>query len=166
MGCMPIITHTLPIRAPAGPLFALAQDYRRRRLWDPFVRDMRFPDGDAAPGVGVRVWVRAWNGLTMEVRFTAFQPPRMVAMKMVRGPWMFRQFAGTWRFEPRGEGDTDVTFRYFFRLRPGLRLLESLVAAVLRRDVRARLRGLRQGFATVDGEGLANRVGHAPLTAD
>lgn len=147
---MPIITHTLPIRAAAGPLFALAQDYRLRRCWDPFVRDMRFTAGEAEPGVGVHVWVRAWTGLTMEVRFTGFQPPRAVAMKMVRGPWFFRQFAGTWLFEPRGDGGTDVTFRYFFRLRAGLQLLEPLVAAILRRDVRARLRGLRRGAEELD----------------
>lgn len=159
---MPIISHTLPIRVPAGPLFALAQDYRRRRLWDPFVRDMRFPDGELAPGVGVRVWVRAWNGLTMEVRFTGFQPPRAVAMKMVRGPWFFRQFAGTWLFQSRGDGGTDVTFRYFFRLLPGLRLFEPLVAVLLRRDVRARLRGLRQGFAMIEAEGLASQSGCGP----
>jgi len=142
---MAIVSLTLPIAAPPGPLFALAQDYRLRRAWDPFVRAMRFPDGEAASALGVRVWVRAWNGLTMEVRFTGFQPPRVVAMKMVRGPWFFGQFAGTWRFDARDDGRTDVTFRYFFRLRSGLRLLEPLVGVILRRDIRARLLGLRRG---------------------
>jgi len=112
---MPIIEGSISIAAPAAGLFALSQDYALRRAWDPFVRDMRFVGGATQAGQGARVWVLAWTGLTMEVEFTSFRPPTSVAMRMVRGPWVFRQFAGTWLFRPQANArTTEVTFRYFF----------------------------------------------------
>lgn len=144
---MPIVEGSIPIHAPAAGLFALSQDYALRRAWDPFVREMRFLDGAAAAGPGVRVWVRAWTGLTMEVRYVGFQPPRSVAMKMVRGPWFFRQFAGTWLFQPQDSGRTEVTFRYSFTTRwRWLRcVIDPVILWMFRRDVQARLWGLRHG---------------------
>jgi hypothetical protein len=144
---MPIVESSIRIDAPADGLFALSQDYALRRAWDPFVREMRFLGGAAEAGKGVRVWVRAWTGLTMEVQFTGFHPPTSVAMKMVRGPWFLGQFAGTWLFRPHPDGGTEVTFRYFFTarwrwLRP---LLHPLITWVFRRDVQGRLRGLKRG---------------------
>jgi uncharacterized protein YndB with AHSA1/START domain len=150
---MPIVFGSIVIDAPAEKLFALSQDYALRRRWDPFVRDMRFLDGAAEARKGVRVWVRAWTGLTMEVEFTSFRPPNSVAMKMLRGPWFLGQFAGTWLFRSRPDGQTEVTFRYFMTakhrwLRP---LLDPLVALLFRRDVQARLRSLKYA---VEHDGL------------
>src|SRR5579859_7516799 len=112
---MPTVAASIWIAAPPTALFALSQDYTLRRAWDPFIREMRFLDGATEAGVGVRVSGSAWNGLTMEVRFTSFHAPRSVAMKMTRGPWFFQQFAGTWLFEPES-GGARVTFRYFFTI--------------------------------------------------
>src|SRR5712692_11335562 len=42
---MPVVEESLLIRAPQQPLFDLAQDYRLRLKWAPFLRDMRFLDG-------------------------------------------------------------------------------------------------------------------------
>ncbi len=142
---MPLVEASIVIAGPAEGLFALSQDYTLRRAWDPFVCDMRFLDGAAAFGAGVRVWVRAWTGLTMEAVVTSFRPPRSVAMKMMRGPWFLNQFAGTWLFKARADGSTEVIFRYritarWRRLRP---VLDPVIAWVFRRDVRARLRGLQ-----------------------
>jgi ribosome-associated toxin RatA of RatAB toxin-antitoxin module len=140
---MPILADSIVIDAPADGLFALSQDYALRTDWDPFVRAMRLLDGATEPGPGVRVWVRARNGLTMEVRFFSVHPPRSVAMKMTRGPWLFRQFAGTWLFVPHTNGQTEVTFRYSFQSR--YRFLDPFIRALLRRDIRKRLLGLKRG---------------------
>jgi ribosome-associated toxin RatA of RatAB toxin-antitoxin module len=153
---MAIVEGSVLITAPAAELFALSQDYALRREWDPFVREMRFLGGAREAGKGVRVWVRAWTGLTMEVQFTSFHPPASVAMKMLHGPWFLGRFAGTWLFRPHS-GGTEVTFRYFFTarwrwLRP---LLDPLMAWVFRRDVRARLRGLKRG---AEEGGLLDRL--------
>ncbi len=144
---MPQVESSLVIDAPVEGLFALSQDYALRRQWDPFVREMRFLGGVSEAAQGVRVWVRAWTGLTMEVELTAFRPPTSVAMTMRRGPWFLGRFAGTWLFRPHAGGGTEVTFRYFVTARPQwLRpLLDPLIAWVFRRDVQARLRGLKRG---------------------
>ncbi len=151
---MPRVEESIVIDAPAEGLFALSQDYALRRAWDPFTGDMRFLGGATASGRGVRVWFRARNGLVMEVEFVGFHPPRSVAMKMVRGPWFLRRFAGTWLFAPRPGGKTEVTFRYSFE--PRWRWLAPAFAWAFRREVRARLRGLKRGAEEL---GLLNCLG-------
>lgn len=153
---MPIVEESILINAPREHLFPLSQDYGVRLAWDPFLKDMRFLDGAKEAGVGVRVWVRAWTGLTMEVRLTGYAPPASVAMKMLRGPWFFRRFAGTWLFEAHANGGTQVTFRYWFEsrwrwLRP---LLDPVIRRGFRHDIRARLRGLKRG---AEQDGLLKR---------
>src|SRR4051812_31712972 len=111
---MPVVSGSIRIAAAPADVFALSQSYALRRRWDPFVRDIRFLHGAADAGPGVEVWVRAWNGLQMTVRYTAFRPPESVAMSMVKGPRLFRRFAGAWAFAPDGAGGMVVTFRYSF----------------------------------------------------
>lgn len=150
-----IVEDSIVIAAEAAGLFALSQDAALGSRWDPFVRSQRYLDGASAPDVGVRVWVRAWTGLTMVVRFVRFRPPQTVAME--RGPLAFQRFAGTWRFSPAPGGGTRVVFRYAFTARGGpLRpALERAIAALFRRDVRARLLGLKAG---VERDGLLEAV--------
>ena len=144
---MPVVEESLLIRAPRQPLFDLAQDYRLRLKWDPFLRDMRFLDDAREAAVGARVWVKAWTGLTMVVEYVALSRPEVVAMKMVEGPVLFRQFAGSWRFKPHPSGSTEVIFRYVFETRwRRLRwLCDPIVGWVFGRDIRKRLRGLKRG---------------------
>lgn len=155
---MPVVEASIRINAAAAGLFALSQEYSLRRQWDPFTSEMRFLGGATEPGPGARVWVRAWNGLTMEVQFTGFRPPTSVAMKMVRGPWFMSRFAGTWLFRPQPGGGTEVTFRYSFRARGRWLklLLEPVIAWVFRRDVKSRLQGLKRGAEQGD---LLRRLG-------
>jgi ribosome-associated toxin RatA of RatAB toxin-antitoxin module len=150
---MPIVQESLLIRAPQQELFDLAQDYRLRLKWDPFLRDMRFLGDAREAAVGVRVWVRAWTRMTMLVEYVGLKRPDVVAMKMVEGPVLFRQFAGSWRFQPGPDGCTEVTFRYAFETRwRRLRwLLDPIVGRVFGRDIRKRLQGLKRG---AEAEGL------------
>jgi ribosome-associated toxin RatA of RatAB toxin-antitoxin module len=138
---MPTVESTVEIEAPAAALFALAQDYDLRLRWDPFLREMEFLDGASEAAVGGRVRVRARNGLGMEVRYTTLEPPGHVAVVMVKGPWIFRTFAGAWRFRALGPARTQVSFRYHFRGR--WRALERPVACVLRREMDRRVRALK-----------------------
>ena len=133
------------IRAPAEALFALTQDYGRRLEWDPFLREARLVGGATECGVGVRAYCVARSGLGMETEYVSFQPPRVTAVKMTRGPWIIESFAGSWRFERAGEGETRVQFRYQVRARPRALawLLTPVLARVFARDVRKRLRGLK-----------------------
>jgi ribosome-associated toxin RatA of RatAB toxin-antitoxin module len=149
---MPIVESATAISAPRDKLFALAQDYGLRLRWDPFLREMRFLEGAERAAVGVRVWVKARNGLTMEVKYVTLREPEYVAMTMVHGPSFFQHFAGSWRFKVSGPNETTVTFRYAFSTRyPVIRpLLDAIITRVFLRDIRARLRSLKTCAETTD----------------
>ena len=164
---MPVVQDSIFIHAPQEPLYRLLQDYALRLRWDPFLRQMRFLDGATEAAVGVRTWVRAWTGLTMETVYTTLSSPSVVAMKMTRGPWFFTQFAGSWRLEPVGtkpSQGTRVTFRYSFTTRwPWLRrILDPAVQRVFQRDIRGRLAGLKAG---AEEKGLLSELGSVPKSA-
>jgi ribosome-associated toxin RatA of RatAB toxin-antitoxin module len=141
---MPLVERSILVQASAEDLFALSQDYARRRDWDPFTRELRFLAGAGAPGPGVRVAVVTSNGLAMEVDTISWDPPRLVAMRMVQGPRIFESLAGSWRFDALEDGRTRVSFRYHFRLawwslRP---LAEPIAAWRMGRVIAGRLAGL------------------------
>jgi ribosome-associated toxin RatA of RatAB toxin-antitoxin module len=143
---VPVIEANIDIRARDEDVFDLAQDYGLRLEWDPFLSEMKFRDDASEAAVGVKVWVRAKNGLTMEVVYITLERPRSVAMKMIAGPRFFERFAGTWRFDAITADRTRVTFRYNFEtrwswLRPGV---NRIIGWVLGRDVRLRLEGLKR----------------------
>jgi ribosome-associated toxin RatA of RatAB toxin-antitoxin module len=143
---MPIVEVADTIAAPQANVFAVSQDYYLRLKWDPFLREMKFLRGATEAAVGVQVWVQAKNGLTMTVEYRVVAPPSHVAMKMVRGPFFFEQFAGTWQFEPQTAAHTQVRFRYSFRtcwrlLRP---VLDPVIRLIFLKDVKARIVGLKQ----------------------
>ena len=96
--------------------------------------------------------MRAYNGLTMEVRYVTVDPPERVAMTMLEGPPMFSKFAGTWLFEALGPKCTEVTFQYHYVLWP--RWLspvgEPIASRILKRDMRKRLEGLKESAETTD----------------
>lgn len=149
---MPVVDARIEIEAGVADVFDLAQDYDLRLRWDPFLREMKFREGAVEAAPGVRVWVRAKNGLSMEVVYIALDRPHSVAMKMTRGPMFFERFAGTWRFERVREGVTAVSFRYNFEtrwawLRP---VSNALITAIFERDIRARLSGLKHAAEQTD----------------
>ena len=138
------VSSRVVIDRPPAEVFRLTQDYALRRTWDPFLRDLRFLDAATEPAAGLRVWVRAWHGLTMTVEYVNFRPPDVVAVKMIRGPALFRSFGGVWRFEDAGPGATAVTFEYGFRLRRAVCWLEPAARWLFARDIRSRLQALKQ----------------------
>ncbi len=144
---MTVVEQTVRIKAPAGPLFALSQDYTLRSEWDPFTGEMAFQDGATTTKPGTRVAFVSRHGLRMDVEFVTVRAPRVVAMKMIRGPWFFSRFAGSWTFREHEQG-TNVTFRYSFRARPAA--LGWILAPIFAREVRARLAGMRRAVEDTD----------------
>jgi ribosome-associated toxin RatA of RatAB toxin-antitoxin module len=61
---------------------------------------------------------------------------------MTSGPWFFRSFSGSWKFDPIGPNRTKVTFTYSLVARP--RLLSRLLRFVLARETRRRLKTLKR----------------------
>ena len=96
----------------------MTQDYSQRLAWDPFLRRAELVGGAVAPAVGVRAWCVSRLGIGMETEYVSFVPPRVVAVKMTRGPRLLKTFGGTWEFASIEENSTRVTFRYFLDVRP------------------------------------------------
>lgn len=132
------------IAALAESIFALSQDYARRLSWDPFLRKAELLGGAVCAGVGIRSWCVSWFGLGMESEYVSFRPPRMVAVKMTRGPWLLRLFASSWSFRAAGPDHTEVGFVYSFRVRSALRFLTPLVGLFFRYEMRRRLHALKK----------------------
>jgi len=134
------------VEGAPGEVFNLTQDYSRRLTWDPFLREAVLLQGASAPAVGVRAWCVARFGIGMETEYVSFNPPRVVAVKMTRGPRLLESFAGTWEFDPMGEGKTKVTFRYHLRARPRFLawLLEPLARFWFARETRLRVLALQR----------------------
>ncbi len=145
---MPAFERSLVVRARRDELFALTQDYGLRLSWDPFLREARLLGGAARAAKGVRAWCVAWHGLGMETEYVTFEPPRVAAVRMTRGPLPLASFAGSWRFDEAGPGRTRVAFRYHLVARP--RLLGPLLQAVFARDNDRRLRALRRAAERTD----------------
>ncbi len=152
---------SIDIAAEPGVLFDLTQDYARRLDWDLFLKEAKPLDGAEGPGVGVRAWCVARNGLGMETEYVSFNPPRTTAVKMTRGPWFIDRFAGSWRFEEAAPGQTQVGFRYSLRAWPLCLswLLTPLLVWVFVRDTRKRLVALKK--AVEEARILTSRTNNA-----
>jgi ribosome-associated toxin RatA of RatAB toxin-antitoxin module len=138
--------QSVEIAAEPAILFDLTQDYSRRLGWDPFLKEARLVGGAVSPGLGVRAWCVARNGLGMETEYVSFNPPEACAVKMTRGPWVFRSFAGSWRFERLGPHRTRVHFLYNLVGRPGL--LTGPLGLVFAHEMRRRLAALKRRVET------------------
>jgi ribosome-associated toxin RatA of RatAB toxin-antitoxin module len=139
---MIMFRQTIEIDADPSALFDLTQDYTHRLDWDPFLKEARLLEGAETPHVGVRAWCVASNGFGMETTYVSFNPPGVCAVEMTSGPWFFRSFSGSWKFDPIGPNRTKVTFTYSLVARP--RLLSRLLRFVLARETRRRLKTLKR----------------------
>ncbi len=134
--------QSIEVAAEPGVLFDVPQDYARRLDWDPFLKEARLLGGAVDAGLGVRAWCVARNGLGMETRYVSFHPPGACAVEMTRGPWCFRCFSGSWRFDRVGPARTRVTFTYSLVGRPGF--LTGLLRLIFARETRRRLVALKR----------------------
>jgi hypothetical protein len=140
-----VFERSLVIRGRPADLFALTQDYAVRLRWDPYLREARLLGSATRPAKGVRAWCVAKSGLGMETEYVSFNPPRVAAVRMTRGPAILSSFAGSWRFGEVGPDRTRVAFRYHLAARPRwLRwLFDPLLQISLARDTDRRLQALR-----------------------
>jgi len=97
----------------------------------------------------------------METEYVSYTPPRVTAVKMTRGPWVVRSFAGSWRFTEVAVGRTRVGFRYNLKARPRWLswVLTPMLSWAFARDTRKRLAALKA--AVESGELLVGAGGRA-----
>lgn len=142
---MPRRSYSVEVNAPREAVFDLIHDYDCRLSWDTMLSEARLLDGAATAGIGVRsLCVGTWRSafLPMETEYIQFVRGRVAAVKLTNHPPFFRKFAATIKHEPTRPGWSRVTYIYSFHARP--RWLEPIMDAMIFREVRTRLRSLRE----------------------
>lgn len=137
---MSTFSCAIEVARPRAELFDLMQDYERRLEWDVFLREARLVDA-ARADKGVRAYCVDHAGRGMETEYVSFQRPARAAVKMTRGPWVFKSFAASWTYDELDPGRTRVTFRYHMVAR--IPLTTPLLVRVFEARMRARLAGMK-----------------------
>ncbi|MCB0700113.1 MAG: SRPBCC family protein [Chitinophagales bacterium] len=141
-------TETIIINEAIEQVFDRTQDYENRLDWDPFLISAELMDGAKAVDKGVKAYCMAKNNVGMETVYVSFDRPKVAAVTMTKGPYMFKSFSASWRFKEMGDTQTEVIFVYSFQLRFPFNLFTSLVKSRLRHDVQQRLKGLKGSLET------------------
>jgi len=134
------------IQAPADRIFDYTQDYNSRLQWDTFLIEARLLDGAVEAGKDVKAWCVAHNGQGMETIYVSYNRPKVAAIKMTKGPYLFKTFAASWNFREQASGITEVAFLYSFSLRFPFNLVRPVIGYILRRNVRQRLVDLKKAI--------------------
>ncbi|HAX48680.1 MAG TPA: SRPBCC family protein [Ignavibacteria bacterium] len=145
------ITEKIIVRCTPEFVFDYTQDYAGRLKWDTFLKKAELLDGAIEAGVGVRADCVAKNGFGMITEYVSFNRPDGTAVKMTKGPIMFRSFAGSWKFTELDAGLTEVSFIYSYELRWPFSMFHGMFKNKLRSEVRQRLVDLKRNIeANID----------------
>lgn len=144
------IRASIELGLPAARIFALLHDYDQRVRWDTFVPNAVLLDA-TVPGPGVTVRCTDKLGLRMDTRYVAFRPPYLATVRMVQGPWPFRQLAGSWRIVEQTPDHCTLLVTYNLKTRPGAirPIVEPLVTALFWLQTWRRLRALARYVGTL-----------------
>jgi ribosome-associated toxin RatA of RatAB toxin-antitoxin module len=155
-----LIKYDVTIRTTAKELFELTQNYARRTEWNPLTTEAYLINADI-PAEGELVRCTARNGMSMDTVYVSYQPYKVAAVKLVEGPYIFDKFAGGWRFDEVGPGQTNVRFSYNVSAKPKWLswILTPIVVAVFKRETRKRIRAL-QAHAEREHFNTSLRVRH------
>ena len=136
-------TETIIIDDSSEKVFDFTQDYKKRLRWDTFLKKADLIDGATKADKGVKAYCVAQNGLGMVTEYVTFNRPRVTAVKMTKGPFMFKSFLGSWTFKQLGVNKTEVIFLYSFSLRFPFSLATTFIKHSLQNNVRQRLIDLK-----------------------
>ena len=101
--------------------------------------------GDATQaGIGVKAYCVSRNGLGMETEYITFNRPKVTAIKMTKGPYMFETFLGSWTFKEIENQKTEVVFLYSFTLSFPFNLFKYVIKYILMNNVKQRLKDLKK----------------------
>jgi ribosome-associated toxin RatA of RatAB toxin-antitoxin module len=145
---MESIKFTEKIEIKCSPEFAFdyTQDYKQRLAWDTFLKRADLIEGATTAGKGVKAYCVAKNGLGMVTEYVSFNRPRATAIKMTKGPYMFKSFLGSWTFKEIQPNLTEIIFLYSFQLRFPFNLATGLIKRNLKTNVKQRLEDLKENI--------------------
>jgi ribosome-associated toxin RatA of RatAB toxin-antitoxin module len=126
--------------------FDYTQDYKQRLNWDTFLKKADLLEGATSSGKGVKAHCVAKNGLGMVTEYVSFNRPKATAIKMTKGPYLFKSFLGSWTFNEIQTSLREVIFLYSFQLRFPFNLVTGLIRRNLQSNVRQRLEDLKKNI--------------------
>jgi ribosome-associated toxin RatA of RatAB toxin-antitoxin module len=136
-------TDKIIVNENAQTIFDYTQDYGNRLTWDTFLKRAELIDGATKADKGVKAYCVAQNGIGMETEYVTFNRPKVTAVKMTKGPFLFKSFLGSWTFKELDSDKTEVIFLYSFGLRFPFNLLTFFIKRNLQTNVRQRLLDLK-----------------------
>lgn len=100
-------------------------------------------DGAGKAGKGIKAYCVARNGLGMVTEYVTYNRPRVTAVKMTSGPWIFKAFVGSWTFKALEAEKTEVVFLYSFSIRKPLEFIAFIIRKHLQNNIKNRLIDLK-----------------------
>ena len=79
----------------------------------------------------------------MVTEYVTYNRPKVTAIRMINGPFMFKSFLGSWTFKEIPNDKTEVIFLYSFSLRFPFNLLTKFIKNNLQTNVKQRLVDLK-----------------------
>ena len=120
-------TEQILINEKSEKVFDFTQNYNNRLKWDTFLKKADLIDGATIADKGVRAYCVAKNGIGMVTEYVTYNRPKVTAIKMTRGPFMFKSFLGSWTFKDIPNDKTEVIFLYSFSLRFPFNILTKFI---------------------------------------
>ena len=94
-------SETILINEKPEQVFDFTQDYNNRLKWDAFLKTAYLIDGATTAKKGVKAYCVAKNGIGMVTEYVTYNRPKVTAIKMTKGPFMFNSFLGSWSFKEK-----------------------------------------------------------------
>jgi ribosome-associated toxin RatA of RatAB toxin-antitoxin module len=138
--------ETIIIDDNAENVFDFTQDYSNRLKWDTFLKRADLIGGATTANKGVKAYCVAKNGIGMVTEYVTYNRPRVTAIKMTKGPYMFKSFLGSWTFKELPDNRTEVIFLYSFSLSFPFNLLTKFIKKKLQTNVKQRLIDLKNNI--------------------
>ncbi|MDQ3394091.1 MAG: SRPBCC family protein [Bacteroidota bacterium] len=139
-------TEKIIIDESSETVFDFTQDYKKRLIWDTFLKKADLMEGATSANKGVKAYCVAKNGLGMVTEYVTYNRPKVTAIKMTSGPYMFKSFLGSWTFNEIATHKTEVTFLYSFSLSFPFGLLTNFIKNNLEKNVKQRLVDLKSNI--------------------
>ena len=136
-------TEQILINEKSEKVFDFTQNYNNRLKWDTFLKKADLIDGATIADKGVRAYCVAKNGIGMVTEYVTYNRPKVTAIKMTKGPFMFKSFLGSWTFKDIPNDKTEVVFLYSFSLRFPFNILTKFIKNNLQTNVKQRLIDLK-----------------------
>jgi ribosome-associated toxin RatA of RatAB toxin-antitoxin module len=139
-------TESILILEKPEQVFDYTQNYNKRLSWDTFLKKADLIEGATKADKGVKAYCVAKNGMGMVTEYVTYNRPKVTAIKMTKGPFIFKSFLGSWTFNEIPHDKTEVVFLYSFLLRFPFNLFTKFIKNNLQTNVRQRLIDLKKNI--------------------